>query len=48
MLFVQSFRLPWHYVTLVTMCRVVTKQLDGLNSRTARPIPAALVTYVCR
>jgi len=41
MLFVQSFRSDWRHVTCVIMRRVVTKRLDGLNSRAIRPIPAA-------
>jgi hypothetical protein len=41
MLFVRSFRPDWHHVTDVTMCRVVAKRLDGLNSRALRPIPGA-------
>jgi hypothetical protein len=41
MLFVRSFRSAWHVVTLVTICRIVMKRLDGLNSRTIRPIPGA-------
>jgi hypothetical protein len=45
MLFVRSFRSDWRHVTYVTMCRVVTKQLDGLNSRAIRPIPAAV--FLC-
>jgi len=41
MLFVRSFRSDWCHVTCVIMRRVVTKRLDGLNSRALRPIPAA-------
>jgi hypothetical protein len=42
MLIVRSFRSTWHDVTRVTICRIEAKRLDGLNSRTIRPIPAAL------
>ena len=41
MLFVRSFRSDRRHVTCVLMRRVVTKRLDGLNSRAVRPIPAA-------
>jgi hypothetical protein len=46
MLCVRSFRSAWHLVTLVTICLVVMKRLDGLNSRAVRPIPGARHKYL--
>ena len=39
--FVRSFQSAWHVVTFVTICRIVRKRLDGLNSRAVRPVPGA-------
>ena len=45
MLFVRSLRPGWHHATHVAICRVVTRRLDGLNSRAIRPIPGALLIW---
>jgi hypothetical protein len=45
MLFVRSVRSDWRHATYVAMGRVVTKRLDGLNSRALRPIPAACLMW---